>query len=175
MNRPAIEVGAFPWGRVQRLYDPDLGVHWSRCCAQGLVCPLDVFAQLFRDGPEHEDFTALLRAVDWGRVRWELTEFSGVNLRRVSVDRSFQHAVDEARSRAAELGVVDAREEVSANWRDVGTWVAAPVIVSGTVLGSSIEHQLLVGYTRLGSLLGLLDRAELPALQRHLVWVGRLR
>ncbi len=175
MNRPAIEVGAFPWGRVQRLFDADLVVHWSRCCAQGLACPLDVFAQLFRGGPDHEDFTALLRAVDWGRVRWELTEFSAVNLRRVSVDRSFQHAVDEARSRTAELGVVDERAAVSANWRDVGSWVAAPVIVSGAVLCSSIEYQLLVGYTRLGCLLGLLDRAELPAGQRHLVWVGWLR
>lgn len=175
MSRAAIEVGAFAWGRVQRLFDSDLVAHWSRCCAQGLVCPLDVFSQLFRDGPDHEDFTALLRAVDWGRVRWELSEFSGVNLRRVSVDRSFQHAVDEARRHAADSGAVAGREAARAHWRDVSSWVAAPVIVSGAVLGSSLEYQLLVGYTRLGTLLGLLDRAGLPAVQRHLVWVGRLR
>jgi hypothetical protein len=173
MNRRALEVGAFSWVRVRRLFDADLVVHWNRCSAEGLACPLDVFAQLFRDGPDHADFAALVRAVDWGRVRWELTEFSGANLRRVSVDRSFQRAVDEARALARERGVVDAGDPPARSSSGIGSWVAAPVVVAGSVLGSSIEYQLLVGYTRLGNLLGLLDRAELPALQRHLVWVGR--
>jgi hypothetical protein len=31
---------------------------------------------------------------------------------------------------------------------------------------------MLVGFTRLGNLLGLLDRAEVPEAQRHRVWVG---
>jgi hypothetical protein len=31
----------------------------------------------------------------------------------------------------------------------------------------------LVGYTRLGNLLALLDREEVPEIQKHLVWVGR--
>jgi hypothetical protein len=39
-------------------------------------------------------------------------------------------------------------------------------------IGTNIGSQLLVGYTRLGNLLGLLDREEIPEMQKHLVWVG---
>jgi hypothetical protein len=31
----------------------------------------------------------------------------------------------------------------------------------------------MIGYTRLGNLLALLDREEIPEIQKHLVWVGK--
>jgi hypothetical protein len=46
------------------------------------------------------------------------------------------------------------------------------VIVSGELLGGGQGFELLVGYTRLGNLLGLLDREEIKETQKHLVWVG---
>jgi len=33
MSRP-LDVGAFTWGRVQRLYDADPAVHWQHCEAE---------------------------------------------------------------------------------------------------------------------------------------------
>jgi hypothetical protein len=51
---------------------------------------------------------------------------------------------------------------------------APPVMVAGEVLGSRVGYELLVGFTRLGNLLGLLDREEVPQSQRHLVWIGRM-
>jgi hypothetical protein len=33
--------------------------------------------------------------------------------------------------------------------------------------------ELLIGYTGLGNLLVLLDREEVPEIQKHLIWVGR--
>jgi hypothetical protein len=76
------------------LYDADAVVHWERCEAEGLQCPQEVFTQLFH--PEHVGVTAAVTAerssgplvsdlkavmaVDWGRVSWELAEFSGVAL-----------------------------------------------------------------------------------------------
>jgi hypothetical protein len=39
MNRSAIEVGAFSWARIQRLYDADAHMHWLRCESEGLQCP----------------------------------------------------------------------------------------------------------------------------------------
>ncbi|HEY6620219.1 MAG TPA: hypothetical protein VIY68_11770 [Steroidobacteraceae bacterium] len=33
--------------------------------------------------------------------------------------------------------------------------------------------ELLIGYNRLGNLLALLDRKEVPETHKHLVWVGR--
>jgi hypothetical protein len=173
MSREAIEVGAFTWGRIQRLYDADAAVHWQRCAAEGLECPLEVFAQLFHEDANNSDFAAIVRAVDWGRLSWRLEEFSGITLRQVRVDRGYQYAVDEARDRATQFGIVDDRDQVVNHWRDVHTWFAPPVMVAGEVMGSLVGFELLVGYTRLGNLLGLLDREDIPEVALHLVWVGR--
>jgi hypothetical protein len=45
-------------------------------------------------------------------------------------------------------------------------------VVNGEVTGSGFNYELLVGFTRLGNLLGLLDRQAVPEVQRHRVWVG---
>jgi len=166
-------VSALTWAHIQRLYDSDAAVHLRHCEADGLECPQEVFAQLFHAEANNADFAGLVRAVDWGRVRWGLTEFSGVALRQMLVDRRFQRAVDEARQRAEQFRIRDDRPAVVAHWQDAGTWIVPPVIAAGDVLGSSVGYELLVGCTRLGNLLGLLDREEIPEAQRHLLWVGR--
>jgi hypothetical protein len=57
----------------------------------------------------------------------------------------------------------------------MGVFVASfpPVAVSCDLLGGGAGLELLIGYTRLGNLLALLDREEVPEIQKHLVWVGR--
>jgi hypothetical protein len=158
MSRESIDVGAFNWARIQRLHDADPVIHWQRCAAEGLECPLEVFAQLFHAEADNAGFEVIMRSADWRSVRWELQEFSGVALRRVSVDRGFQYAVDEARERTTQFGIMDDREDVVAHWRDAGSWIVPPVVVAGQVMRTNIGVELLVGYTRIGNLLGLLDR-----------------
>lgn len=34
--------------------------------------------------------------------------------------------------------------------------------------------EVLVGFTRLGNSLGILDREEVPEVDRHLVWIGKV-
>jgi hypothetical protein len=173
MSREAIEVGAFTWSRIQRLYEPDATLHWQRCESEGLQCPQEVFVQLFHEQSNNEDFAVIVRSVDWGRVRWELQEISGVALRHMRADREYQHALDEARDRATRFGIVDERQEVVDHWRDVKSWIVPPVAVACNLLGGGAGLAFLIGYTRLGNLLGLLDREEVPEIQKHLVWVGR--
>jgi hypothetical protein len=173
MSREAIEVGAFTWGRIQRLYDADSAVHWQSCADEGLECPREVFAQLFHEDANNPDFGAIVRAVDWGRVRWQLEEFSGVALRQVRVDRGYQYAVDEARDQAMRFGIVDDRIDVVEHWKEAKSWMAAPVIVTGDLLGGGAGFELLVGFTRMGNLLGMLDREDVREAKTHLVWVGR--
>jgi hypothetical protein len=173
MSPLSIEVGAFPWARIQRLYDADAVVHWQRCEAEGLQCPREVFTQLFHEEANNEDFAVIVRAIDWGRVNWELQEVSGVALRHVRVDRAFQLALDEARDHAVCYGIVDEREEVLAHWKEAKSWLVAPVLIATNLLGGSSGFELLVGFTRLGNLLGMLDREEVPETQKHLVWIGQ--
>jgi len=63
MNRDAIEVGAFTWAKVQRLYDADAVVHWQRCEAEGLSCPQEVFGLLFHGEANNEDFAVIVRSI----------------------------------------------------------------------------------------------------------------
>jgi hypothetical protein len=173
MSRETIEVGAFTWSRIQRLYEPDATQHWQRCELEGLQCPQEVFTQLFHEQTNSEDFAVIVRSIDWGRVRWELQEISGMALRHVRVDREYQHALYEARDRATRFGIVDDREEVVDHWRDAKSWIVPPVAVSFDLLGGGAGLELLIGYTRLGNLLALLDREEVPEIHKHVLWVGR--
>src|SRR5271167_2055987 len=143
MSREAIEVGMFTWSRIQRLYDADATVHWQRCEDAGLECSQEVFGQLFHDEANNANFAAIVRAVDWGRVRWELEEFSGIALRQVGVDRGYQHALDEARDRATRFGIVDDREEVVSHWRDTHSWIVPPVVIGDDLVGGGSGFQLL--------------------------------
>jgi hypothetical protein len=61
------------------------------------------------------------------------------------------------------------------HWRDAKCWIVPPVAVSCDLLGAGggAGLELLIGYTRLGNLLALLDREEVPEIQKHLVWVGQ--
>jgi hypothetical protein len=61
---------------------------------------------------------------------------------------------------------VDERQDVVDHWRP-------PVAVSCDLLGGGAGLELLIGYTRVGNLLALLDREEVPEIHKHLVWVGR--
>jgi len=117
-----------------------------------------------------------VRSIDWGRVRWELQEISGIAMRHVRVDRGFQHALDEARNQATSFGIVDERQDVFDYWRDAKSWIVPPVAVSCDLLGGGggAGLELLIGCTRLGNLLALLDREEVAEVQKHLVWVGRM-
>jgi hypothetical protein len=65
------------------------------------------------------------------------------------------------------------REEVLNHWREAKSWIVPPVVVGMELLGGGEGFELLVGYTRLGNLLGMLDRQEVSEVQKHLVWVGR--
>jgi hypothetical protein len=173
MSRAAIEVGAFSWARIQRLYDVDAVAHWQGCEAEGLQCPQEVFSQLFHEKANDEQFAVIVRSIDWGRIRWELTEMSGIALRHVRVDGEYQLALDEARDHSVCYGIIDEREEVEIHWKDLKSWIVPPVAVSADLLGGDSGYELLIGYTRLGNLLGMLDREEIPEVQKHLVWVGR--
>jgi hypothetical protein len=103
-----------------------------------------------------------------------LQEFSGVAIRHLRVDREHQLALDEARDHAVCYGIVDEREEVVNHWRNAKSWIVPPVAVAGNLLGvGGAGFELLVGFTRLGNLLGMLDREEVKEAQKHLVWVGR--
>jgi hypothetical protein len=161
------------WNAIQTSYDADLAEHLRRAQSLGLDCPDDVFEQLFHDAHQDNQLAELLRFVDWRAVTWEERELSGVALRRVGVPRPFERAVDEARQRTAEEGFSDERQEVMVHWMQEHTWIRPPVLIAGGVLQSLVEYELFVGFTRLGNLLGALDRQDLPEYSRHRVWIGR--
>jgi hypothetical protein len=175
MKHSLVTAGRQSWAGIEALHLDDAQAHWQTCTASGLVCPLDVFEQLFHDHRGDREFARDLMSVDWSHVVWEERLLSGVGLRRVAAPRGYQYAVDEARARTLAHGLSDERDEVQASWRDARTWVRAPVLIEGEVVGMSLGLEVLVGFTRLGDLLGMLDRGEVREVQGHKIWVGVLR
>jgi hypothetical protein len=138
----------------------------------GLVCPPEVFVQLFHERAGDIEFGPLVRGIDWQGVTWDEAKLTGVALREVHVDRRFERAVDEARARTIAEGVQDPRPDVVDSWDEQGTWLVPPVVVTGYVTGSAARYDLLVGCSRLGNLLGLLDLGAVPEGRSHRVWLG---
>jgi hypothetical protein len=67
----------------------------------------------------------------------------------------------------------DDRPAIIEHWKTAGTWLRSPILIAGEVLGTSLDDECLVGFSRLGNLLGLLDRQEIPETTRYRVWLGR--
>jgi hypothetical protein len=111
----------------------------------------------------------VVRFIDWADVQWGERQVSGVALRRVAVPRPYQHAVDEARWRTLAEGIQDDRPEIIEHWHTARTWLRSPILVAGDVTGTSLGNECLVGFTRLGNLLGLLDRQDIPEYATHRV------
>ena len=168
---PAESVQRLTWSAIQQVCSADLQEHFAGAQGFGLECPLGVFEQLFHDHHDDPELAAVLRFVDWSAVRWEEGDLSGVVLRRLGIPRPFQHAVDEARFRTAEQGFEDERPEVMWHWSEARTWIRSPIVLAGDVLQSGLD-ELIVGFTRVGNLLGALDRQEFPESNRHRVWIG---
>ena len=92
----------------------------------------------------------------------------------VRVARDFQHALDEARNQATTFGIAVDRLEVVNHRRDAKSWIVPPVAVSWDLIGGGggAGLEFLISYTRLGNLLALLDREDVPGIYKHLVWIG---
>lgn len=167
-------VSMLTWTSLQLSFMEDPALHWGQCQARGLVCPVEVFTQLFHDHVGAADVPAVTAAVDWAQIRWSEQAVSGAELRQVYIDRRFEHGVDEAYAATLEAGVTDERPSVIEAWRVEHSWRVPPVLVTGEVIGSDYPHVLLVGNSRLGNLLALLERGEVSPEHRHRVWIGRL-
>jgi hypothetical protein len=161
------------WAAIQQANAPELAEHRARAETLGFNCPPDVFEQLFRDQHDNAELANILRFVDWSAVIWAEDELSGVALRHCGVPRAYQHAVDEARALTARDGFYDERADVMAHWATAHTWIRSPIVLAGDVLQSAVNYEVIVGFTRLGNLLGVLDRQDLPEWSRHRVWIGR--
>lgn len=162
------------WSAIQNIDSADPTEHYSRARNLRLNCPPEVFESLFHDHHTREDFADIHRRfVDWNTVVWEEVPMSGVALRQVGVPRAYQYAVDEARIHTAENGFTKERLEVMHHWEEYRTWIWPPILIAGDLLQSVIGYELLVGFTRLGNLLGVLDRQDLPEFALHQVWIGR--
>lgn len=160
------------WTSIRALYDPDLEQHRTRAREIGLEASADVFEQLFHEPHQDPVFALVVQWVDWAGVTWREIELSGLALSQVHVPREYERAVEEARARTIGQGLQDERPEVVSHWHEKSTWFRAPVLVTGDVADRPIAYELLVGFTRLGNLLGLIERGEVASEKKHRVWVG---
>jgi hypothetical protein len=167
--------GRLAYTTIAALWDANRAEHRVRAAQVGLDCPDDVFEQLFHARRLDPTLMVVVGAIDWRDVRWVELQLSGAVLTQVHVHRTMEAAVDAARIAVATHGVVDERSEVVTAWQRDSTWLRAPVLVDGDVSGNRVSYELVIGATRLGTLLGLFDRGELDSSARHRVWVGRRR
>lgn len=130
---------ALAWNAVQAVYSPDPVEYLAEAEGLGLQWPLDVFEQLFIDHHDDAEFAEVVRLIDWSAIEWSEKPLSGIALRRVGVPRAYQYAVDEARSRTAQNGFHDEREEVMTHWQEAKTWMQSPIVLAGDLFQTKLQ------------------------------------
>lgn len=157
---------------VAALWHEDLATHRQRAAEIGVQCPDEVFAQLFHAPRLDPTHLRVVGAIDWRGVRWGEVLLSGRALAEVHLHRALEAAVDAARrtTTVAGLGAGDA-----VAWAPGNSWSNAPILIDGEVSAERVSYELVVGASRLGTLLGLLDRGDIAPDSPHRVWVGRRR
>jgi hypothetical protein len=161
-----------PYTAIAAVRHADAAEHRRRATEIGLHCPDDVFEQLFHAPHVDALLMVAVAPVDWSIVRWREAELSAAALAQVSLPRGYAPAVHAVRHAAARDGVTDERPGVLAQWQTAGTWLRAPVLIAGELTGAEASYELLIGRKRLATLLGLVERGDVPYEQRHRVWIG---
>lgn len=59
------------------------------------------------------------------------------------------------------------------HWQEAKTWTQSPIVMTGDLLHTAMQYELIVGFTRLGNILGALDRRDLLESTQHAIWLGR--
>jgi hypothetical protein len=44
-----------------------------------------------------------------------------------------------------------------AHWQEAKTWIQSPIVLAGDLFQTALQYELIVGFTRLGNILGVLD------------------
>lgn len=164
--------GKISYAMLAALYSPELAAHRARAAELGFDVAPEVFEQLVYETHLDWPFALSVATVDWAGVRFREGWLSGEVLAQVTIAREFEHAVEAARlQRLANAAVEDGVDEW-AGGPDPGSWRRPPVLVTGEVLDQRVSYALVVGHTRLGALLSMLERGEMEPARRHRVWIG---
>ena len=59
------------------------------------------------------------------------------------------------------------------HWLEAKTWIQSPIILAGDLFQTALQYKLIVGFTRLGNILGALNRQDIPESAQHTIWLGK--
>jgi hypothetical protein len=139
--------------------------------------PTEVAKQFYSDHARKNEFQVQYGGMDLDRLRWHRVKQSAGELMAASVYPDYQRWLDAVRRRPASFGsqgweCIDVRKDVQDHWAKHGTWLIPPVVLSGSLVGSSAALHIAEGHTRTGLLRGLIEHGLLPAQSMHSVWLG---
>ena len=142
-----------------------------------LPVPDDVLEQFCSDHATKAEFQEQYGHLDLSRVKWERRSVPAAVLLAVNTYPGFRQWPESVAARLkyfAEDGwdCIDVRSAVVAHWRTHLTWMRAPIVLEGALLGRPGLLHLAEGHTRIGLLRGLVEHDLVRADSRHEVWLG---
>jgi hypothetical protein len=145
--------------------------------ALALPMPRDVLEQFVFDHGTKDEFQQQYGHLDLHALRWDLLSIRAEEILACSVYPDFSQWMKTVADRTRVVpgeGWNDVRLPPATlkHWQDHHTWVRAPVMLRGDLVGSDRKLHLVEGHTRVGALRGLVESGVLPPSCVHLVWVG---
>jgi hypothetical protein len=142
-----------------------------------LPMPADVLEQFVFDHGTKGEFQQQFGHLDLHGLRWDCLSIRAEEILACSVYPRFAEWIETAAGRTRVVPKEGWKDVLlppgaAKHWQDHYTWMRAPVMLRGDLVGSDRLLHLVEGHTRAGALRGLIESGVLPSSSDHLVWVG---
>lgn len=138
--------------------------------------PKDVLEQVYSDHGRKYDFQKQYGEIELDSITWKKIQVSGSEIVNCTYYSLFT-AVEIACSRLVHWdeqnwNCIDVRSQIVSHWKKENTWKRPPIFIDGSFIQGSNKYHLVEGHTRLGVLIGLLNRKITLHKDKHLIWYG---
>ncbi len=140
--------------------------------------PSGILEQLYSAHGRKSEFQDQYASLDLDGIRWIEGDLEASSIIAASVYPEFRPWFDSVSCRVNEMyekgwNSIDVRPAVRESWEKNRTWLQAPILISGDLVGSDSKFHLVEGHTRVGLLKGLVAHGTVTPDSVHRVWVGK--
>ena len=144
------------------------------------VCPIEIINDIYADHGRKAEFQAEYGNVDISKLHWKLMEFTGKELIESSIIPEFLQWVLTCKKKLNDFNTdgwecISNIKTIEDSWNTNKTWLKPPYFFDPNVLAISKNNLHLVeGHTRLGILMGLINKKIVSPTMTHKVWLGKI-
>ena len=143
-------------------------------------CPIEIINDIYADHGRKDAFQTQYGNIDISELHWEIIAIKGIDLIDFTLNKDFSQWVTTCENRLDkfaddEWGCISTIKNIQESWKTNKTWLRPPYFFDSNVLDlTQNKLHLVEGHTRLGILMGLINKKIVSPTMTHKVWLGKI-